>query len=183
MSNLSQPLEHPLLRAVAMASAALDDVAAAGTDPLFLPVQDKGALLRELTALAARVAALRAEVLAVADDLAAETADRSAGTWLAVETRSEPRDCLFDERLGKALRERWPQVREAVRAGRITWQQAGIVTHALDQLPKALDSELVGKAEGHLVTEAGQFGPRQLRRLGRKVLEVVGARRGRRSRA
>jgi hypothetical protein len=62
---------------------------------------------------------------------------------------------------------------QAVRAGRITWAQAEVVSQALEALPDALDEELVVKAESHLLAEAGQFGPRHLRRLGRKVLEVV----------
>jgi hypothetical protein len=119
------------------------------------------------------VTALRADVLAVADDLTDQTADRSPGTWLAVETRTERREAIHDERLGATLRHRWPQVAAAVRAGWITWQQAGVVSEALDALPGTLDAELVAKAESHLLAEAGQFGPRQLCRLGRKVLEVV----------
>jgi hypothetical protein len=174
MSNPSDP-SHPLLVASHAIKAALDEVA--DVDPLYLTTGDKARLLAELTTAAARITALRAEVLAVADDVAAQTADRSAGTWLAVETRTEPRETIADQRLGQRLRERWPGVRDAVRAGQLTWQQARIITHALDQLPTDLDSglepELVVKAEAHLVAEAGHHGPVALRRLGRKVLEVI----------
>jgi len=55
----------------------------------------------------------------------------------------------------------------------VTWEQAGVLVAALDALPQGLEPELVVKAEAHLVAEAGQFGPRRLARLGRKVLEVV----------
>src|SRR5262245_23233199 len=134
-SPVAQAPRHPLLVAVASACGALDEVAAAGVDPLFLPPRDKAVLLRELTGLVARATALRAEVLAVAEDLAEQTADRSAGTWLAVEVHVDRREAVADERLGTTLRERWPGVREAVRGGRITWQQAGILAGALDQLP------------------------------------------------
>jgi hypothetical protein len=129
--------------------------------------------LCELTALSARVTALRADVLAVADDVADQTADRSPGTWLAAETHTDRREALRDERLGVTLRQRWPQVGRAVRAGRITWQQAEVAAQALDALPETLDADMVAKAEAHLVAEAGRFEPRHLRRLGRKVLEVV----------
>jgi hypothetical protein len=171
--TISDTSPHPLLAAVAAMHAALDDLAAAGADPLYLPTPQKGTLLRELTALAARVSAVRADVLAVADDLADQTADRSPGTWLAAETRTDRREAIHDERLGAALRRRWPRVGEAVRAGRITWQQAGVVSQALDTLLDTADEDLLAKAEAHLLAEAGQFGPQELRRLGRKVLEVV----------
>jgi hypothetical protein len=170
---ISGTSSHPLLAAVAAMHAALDEVTAAGVDPLYCSTPDKKALLVDLTRLSARVTAVRAEVLAVAEDVALEAADRSAGTWLAIESRTEVRDLIGHERLGARLRDHWPAVREATRAGRVSWEQAGIITHALDQLPGDLDRELVAKAEAHLVTEAGQFGPRPLRRLARKILEVI----------
>jgi hypothetical protein len=71
------------------------------------------------------------------------------------------------------LRTRWPAVSDAVRRGRVTWEQAGVLVQALEELPGDLEPELRAKAEAHLVSEAGRFDPRRLRRLGRKVLEVV----------
>jgi hypothetical protein len=162
---------HPLLAATAAIAATLDEVAE--VDPLYLPTPDKARLLAELTTLSARITALRAEALAVADDLAAQTADRAPGTWLATATRTDPREAIAHERLGRTLRERWPGVHEAARAGRITWQQAAIITDTLYDLPAMMDGELVAKAEAHLITEAGQFGPTALRRLARRVLEVI----------
>ncbi|HEX4472095.1 MAG TPA: DUF222 domain-containing protein, partial [Nocardioides sp.] len=163
--------EHPLLAAARVIDAALDDVA--GLDPIYLTTGDKAALLVGLTRLTARVTALRADVLAVAEDLADQTADRSPGTWLAVETRTDRREAIADERLGTTLRDRWPALAQAARSGQVTWQQAGVLTHALDDLPQQVDPELLVKAEAHLLAEAGQFPPTQLRRLGRKVLEVI----------
>ena len=75
-------------------------------------------------------------MLAVAEDLADQTADRTPGTWLAVETRTDPREAIHDERLGVVLRSRWPQLRAAVRGGQVTWAQAGIISQALDDLPE-----------------------------------------------
>lgn len=48
-----------------------------------------------------------------------------------------------------------------------------MIVRALEALPDDLDRELLVKAETHLVAEAGHFRPPELRRLGRKVLEVV----------
>ncbi|HEX3929320.1 MAG TPA: DUF222 domain-containing protein, partial [Nocardioides sp.] len=163
--------EHALVAAARGIEAALDDVA--GSDPIFATTREKATLLVTLSRIGARVSALRADVLAVADDVAETTADRSPGAWLAAETRTDRREAARDERLGATLRERWPIVAEAVRVGRITWEQAQIIATALGQLPGDLEPELVAKAEAHLVTEAGQFGPVELRRLARKVLEVI----------
>lgn len=156
--------------------AALDEVTQVGVDPMYLSTDGKKALLVELTRLSARVTALRAEALAVAEDVAEQTADRTAATWLSTEAHTDVRETLADERLGRRLREAWPQIREAARAGQVTWEQAGIIARTLDQLPTGpdgLDPELVAKAEAHLVAEAGHFAPKPLRRLARKVLEVI----------
>jgi hypothetical protein len=171
MSISSPAPVHPLLAAVCAVGEVLDEVV--GVDPLFASIQDKAQLLSELTGAITRLTAVRADVLAVADDLADQKGARSAGAWLAAQTRTSRGEAAHDERLGAVLRERWPQVREAVRSGQITWEQAGILTRSLDELPTSLEPELLPKAEAHLLAEAGQFGPRQLARLGRKVLQVV----------
>src|SRR4051812_27430379 len=100
-SSPSSP-SHPLLAAAATMHATLDDVA--GTDPLYLSVGEKSALLVELTTALTRLAALRAEVLAVADDVALDHGARSAGTWLAGQPHLSRREAVHDERLGSTLR-------------------------------------------------------------------------------
>ena len=117
MSNSSRPHLHPLLAAAQVVGAALDE--AVGVDPLYLSTKDKSALLVELTRSLARLSGLRAEVLAVADDLAAQTGMRSAASWLAVETRTSRREAAHDEQLGVALRDRWTGLGAAVAAGRV----------------------------------------------------------------
>src|SRR5262245_4196047 len=162
---------HPLLAATRACAAALDEVA--GVDPLYADSGSKQALLVELTRLAARVTALRAQVLAVSGDLAAASGARSAATVLGLETRTSHREAGAAERLGAARGDRWTGVGDAVAAGSITWEQAGVLVRSLDDLPDDLDPELLAKAEAHLVTEAGHFERTALRRLGRRVLEVV----------
>ena len=51
--------------------------------------------------------------------------------------------------------------------------QARAIGKALDDLPTEVDPELRTQAEQHLVTEAAHFGPRDLKVLGRRVLEVL----------
>ena len=77
MSITSPHPEHPLLAAARTLGKALDG--AAGVDPLFLSTDQKASLLVELTRVISRVTALREAVLAVSDDLADQTSNRSAG--------------------------------------------------------------------------------------------------------
>ena len=51
--------------------------------------------------------------------------------------------------------------------------QARVMVEALDALPKDLGDDQCAKAEAHLVEQAADFGPRELRRLGRGLLEVI----------
>src|SRR5262245_53691368 len=109
---MPNPPTHPLLAATRACAKVLDEVA--GVDPLFADGAAKQALLVELTRLTARITALRAQVLAVSGDLAAETGARSAATVLAIETRTSHPEAVAAERLGLALRDRWTGVGDAV---------------------------------------------------------------------
>jgi hypothetical protein len=88
--SISPSPSHPLLAAAAAVHGVLDEAAA--TDPLYLPTQDKTTLLVDLTAAIARLTVLRADVLAVADDVALDHGARSAGAWLAGHTGTSGRD-------------------------------------------------------------------------------------------
>jgi hypothetical protein len=171
MSISSGPATHPLLVAVAAVHDRLDEVA--GVDPMYADTAGKALLLRELTRVLSRLSALRADVLAVAGDVAVDGIARTPGAWLAREAHLSPREGIAQERLGVALRDRWHHLGDAALAGRVTWEQTGVLFRCLDDLPDDLDQELSVKAEAHLVAEAGHFGPAELRRLGRHVLEVV----------
>ena len=167
----SPSLEHPVLRCADRIAAALDDVAE--VDPTFLPTSDKVRALLELSRVEERLHELRLRVLATADDVARDAGQRSAGAWLAHQTRCGRAQAKSAEQLAEALAARWPQVRAALAAGQVTRGQARVIVASLDGLPDKLDPELRRKAEAHLIAEAGHFGPAQLRVLGRKVLEVL----------
>jgi hypothetical protein len=162
--------EHPLLRALSAASAALDDVAE--LDPAFLPRRDKERALLAVQHELARLEGLRLELLGSAAEVADDHAARSAGVWLAAETRSGVHEGVRSQRLAERL-SRWTEVRAALRAGALNPEQAAVIVAALDALPDDLDPELVAKAGAQLLSDAGHFGPRELRVLGRRVLDVV----------
>ena len=48
-----------------------------------------------------------------------------------------------------------------------------MIRRAIAALPSSVDADVVAKAEAHLVAQAAVFGPKELGRLGRRILEVV----------
>ena len=158
MSNSSRAAEHPLVRAVLTASAALDDVAATGADPLYVPTPQKGSLLRELTALAARVrpCAPTSWRLPTTWPTRPQTARPASGWPPKPAPRSARRSTTSAS--APAFASGGPGARGG--PGRAGHLAAGRDHRpALDALPDTLDAELVAKAEAHLLAEAGQFGP------------------------
>jgi Domain of unknown function (DUF222) len=168
-----EPIARPPLVSCADAiEAALKDVA--GADPAFLKTEDKADVLLRLHALEGRMTALRLRVMAAAGELAVTTADHSVATWLAAETRTDPRAQAGDLALASALERRWSRLSEAVAEGSVNLPQARVIAAALEELPATeVGPEAIARAEEALVVYAGTYGPRELRQLGRRVLEVA----------
>lgn len=171
MSQVVVPFRHPLVRAVDEVGALLDSVAE--SQPAFLTTGEKETLLVGLRRQITRLEALEARALAAAGDVADERGARSAGAWLALETRQDPSAGRSAQRLADGLYQRWPIVATAYAAGAVWTAQARVIGRALDDLPAELDADLRCRAEQHLVDEAAHFCPRDLRVLGRRVLEVL----------
>jgi hypothetical protein len=149
----------------------MDDLLA--LDPASLTTAERQQALRDLTRLECRVHAAKLRVLAVSGDIAIQTGARSTGHWLAHETREQIGTALMQERVAVAVGERWTRVGAAMAGGSVNLAQARVITEALDALPEDLDPEVRDKGEAYLVTEAAHFGPRDLKRLGAKLLEVI----------
>jgi hypothetical protein len=172
MSQAPLPqLEHPFQRCGAAVAAAIDE--AAGSSPTFLTTPAKAEVLTELSRQIARLEGMRLAVLAVADDVADEAATRSAGLWLAQTSRLERPEGRRLQRLAEALDRRYAELGSALWSGAISRPQADVIAAALDALPADVDDQTRLKAERHLVECAAEFGPRELRVLGRRVLDVV----------
>ncbi len=141
--------------------------------PSWTPADKRAALLR-LTRLEAQLAALKLRVMAVADDVAwprvlvtwrrwspttpVATAVRTVATWHS------------------PLRLTGAGGRWAGRSGQgeVNLAQARVITHALEELPtEKVSADDLTRAEDYLVEQAAHFGPRELRVLGRRVLEMV----------
>ena len=162
---------HPVLACADAIGSALKDVA--DLDPVFMTTPDKQTALLQLTELAGRVEELRLRVLAAAGDVAEQVAARDQAAWLAHAAHLDRPECRRDLRLARALEARWYALAAGLREGTVNPAQAAVIVRALADLPEDLDSEIRDRAEAHLVEQAGQFGPRSLRILGRRVLHVV----------
>jgi hypothetical protein len=147
----------------------LDELASIG--PEFRTRGERRDFLLRVARAKARLAAEELRVLAASDDIAEETGDRSTAAWLATQTRDNHGTVRRQAALAASLTSKWNRTADALGAGEINLAQAKVVVEALEALPDDLGDDLVVKAEAYLVEQAESFGPRELRGLGRGVLE------------
>jgi hypothetical protein len=163
--------QHPVVACAERVGQELAEIAAVPVE--FMSAEEKAAALLAVSAAADRVAAIKLRLLASADDVAAGAGARDAGAWLAHETRGDRHEQLRDLRLGEALSRRWQGLGDGLAHGAVNLAQTRVIAHALDQLPADVPAEVVAMAEEQLVEFAAEFGPRDLRVLGRRILDVV----------
>ncbi len=171
MTQEAVPLQHPLERCVAAVRAVIDD--AAGSSAAYLSTAAKREVLLGLSQGIARLEAMRLAVLAAASDVADEDAARSPGVWLGLHARVDRPEAARLQRLAEALDERYAAVAAGLLSGALSRAQAEVIVAALDDLPSDVEAEVRAEAERHLVEHAPDFGPRELRVLGRRILDVV----------
>ena len=124
-----QPVRvHPVLACADAIEQALKDVR--GVDPDFMKTDEKAAALCRLDRVADQVTALRLRVMAGARDVADVTADHSVATWLAAETRTDPRDRAGELALARSLERRWTRTGAAVADGSVNLPQASVIARA-----------------------------------------------------
>ena len=153
-----------------MIDAALKSVS--DVDPIFMTTADKAAALLILQAEQDRVGELKLRVLGTAADVADAAGSRSPGAWLAFRAHLETPAARREEKLAVALAG-YEAVRAAVSSGHASLAQAEVIVSALAALPDELAGDLVAKAEALLVGYCAEFGPKQLRRLGARLLDVL----------
>ena len=163
-------VRHPILRTIDQIGAALDAVA--DIEPAFMGTEDKRVALVEIGRLGSRLDELRLRVLAGADEVGAETGARDAADWVAQATQSDIRAARSDRHLARLLRER-PLVTEGLRTGKVSTAQAHAIVNGIAELPSDLGPELTTRAEETLVGYAAYHRPAELRRLARRILDVV----------
>ena len=169
--SASPTRDHPLVAGVKAARRSISGVAE--VEPVYMRATDKADALVEIAALRAQVDELEMRVLAASGDLAQDNGARDAGQWLAHETHLDPRTCHGELKLAEAIDQKWRRVADGMRAGSVNRVQAQVIVAALEKLPPEIDQVTRRRAEKHLVELSGQFGPRELRILGDRILAVV----------
>lgn len=162
---------HPVLACVETIDAALREVA--GAEVGFLPMAEREAAMNRLVGLSSRLEGLGLRLMAASEDVAAEHGALDVAAHLAVVTRSERPAMRRRLRLARALDRRWHRLATAVGGGEVNVEQAHVIAAALDALPDRVGVEVKTLAEERLVAEAASFGPRELRTLGRRILDLV----------
>lgn len=161
---------HPIIEGAAGLHASLKDVASVG--PAFMTTGDKQAALVALTEVRSQLDAVIARVLAASDDVGEVHGLRDAAAWLAAETRTTRRETRRDLALGRAL-ERHADIATALTSGELRTEQARVIAEAVDALPANVDSETCERAESVLLELAAQHDARDLKQIGKRILDVV----------
>ena len=168
---------HPILGFIAALAGALDRVLV--HEPAFMTPHDQAKALTELHRQRTRLEALELKVLAAADrnrvgvETGPQVGATSTAAWLAHHTLTDRPATAAKVKLARALDSDHPQTASGLAAGDYSVEHAAAAVHALDDLPDDLDPDLVARAEKTLVEEAHHLTPRQLRTVGRHLLEVV----------
>jgi hypothetical protein len=171
-SSLDRAIPHPLLGCLESTDAALKEVVDVPVG--FMAPVEKRSVLVGLTHVEAQVAAQKLRVMAVSDGVAMTEGARDIAALLTHDTRTDAGTNRRDLALAEALDKRWTVVATALGQGELNLAQTHVIIHALDELPTdTVPAEVLSAAEEHLVTQAAEFGPRELRILGRRILDIV----------
>lgn len=162
---------HPVLTTTGAVDGLLADLVDVPVD--YLPTDDKREALLTIDCVAARLESLRLRLIAAAADVAEDEGCRDVAAWLVARTRADRGSSRRAQRLAHSLATRWERLAATLAAGALNPDQAEVIARALDELPDDVPAETRALAESHLVEQAQHFGPRELRLLGRRILDVV----------
>jgi hypothetical protein len=164
---------HPIVGFTTALGRALDRVLT--HEPAFMTVEDKKTVLVELARQQARLEALELKVLAAADrnDVGAESGATSTGAWLSHVTLADQAEAGARVKLARALDSELSQTQSGLAAGDYSTAHAAVIARALGDLPPDLEPDVIARAEKTLVEEAHHLTPKQLRTVGRHLLDVV----------
>jgi hypothetical protein len=165
---------HPLHVFAGRLSAALDDLV--GVSMLSLSPGETAETTLELTRALSRLRGLQLSTIAHAEvvDVAATVDATSTAAWLRSVVPVTGPGAVRDVKLASALgRDAHVPTAQALAEGRVLAEQAPVIVAAVDALPATVTVEERRKATEHLVDLARVHDARELRVLGRRVLEVV----------
>jgi hypothetical protein len=167
---------HAVVRFSASLHGALDRLADVPTWSMS-PGDQREALV-ELARAQARLSELRLRVLVQADrdDVGADSGATSTPAWLAHATKTSRTAAFRDLHLAAKLDETFTATRQALAAGVIDVEKAAIVTAAVEALTSEYDDLPAGtreRAEAHMLDQAQVFDAPTLRKLAKRLFEVV----------
>ena len=167
---------HQLLQFARAVEGALDRVAQAPAWSM-APAEQRETLMR-LERAKARLAEVEMRVLVSADrnQVGADSGATSTTAWLADATHQTRMRCSASLRLAEELDEAFGATRVALRDGCIDVDQARVIVEAVHLLGEEYDDLPAGthiRAEEHLLDLAREFDAVVLRRLGKRLFEVV----------
>ena len=166
----------PVLRMCDSLDADLDALA---TSPAWaLSPDEQAEAVVALRRQRARLKELELRCLVAADrnQVGADSGATSTPAWLADRTASTRAACFRDLRLAEQLDEDFDRTRRALAAGVIDAEKAAVIVSAVTALTDEHDdlpADTHERAEEHLLALAVRFDPRELRRLGKRLYEVV----------
>ncbi len=174
-ANLDLPAEGTprVLAFLRRLHAVLDDVTEATA--WTLTVEELAEAVTGMHAAVSRLVGLEWALLAQADraGVGTSTAATSTAAWLQDEARLPRRVALEQVRVARALDSDLSLTGTAVRAGRMSPDQATAAVAAVSRLPDWLGEGERRRAEAHLVELARTLDSAGLRRAGRHLLDVV----------
>ena len=172
-------MTHPIVACASDIRASLKGVA--GVNPTFMSTEDKAAALQGLVRAEAQLAELRLRVLADAGDLAGRPPPRTRrGGWPMRRGCGSTRPAPTWRSRGAGPEH--PVVAAAMRDGDVDCRAGAGDPPCPGRAARQRGRGQRRAAEAHLVGEAAVFGPKELARLGRHVLDVVARRSPRRPR-
>ncbi|MGI8701060.1 MAG: DUF222 domain-containing protein [Nocardioidaceae bacterium] len=143
-----------------------------GLEPGSLSDAEQAQLLRDLTRIGSRVAALKLRVLAAAGGAARRAGSSGPGAWAASLTNADPAVAHRQAGLGTDL-EKHPATRQALSCGQLSPEHAEVILRADSQLPSGTSRQDRDRIEAKLVDKAETMSPSALRRAARRSIEAV----------
>ena len=139
-----------------------------------MSTQDAEQALLSLTRVRGQLDALLMRVLRQAEAVGAgmDTGATSTTNWWSHATRTTRAEAHRTARLAKALEEH-DEVAQGLATGDLRTDQARVIADAVDDLPDEVEDWVPAAATRFLLDKAGEHDAKELRVLGRRLLEAV----------
>lgn len=164
-------MTHQITEALEVISGAFDDVAE--VNPLFMSASVRSDAIRDAFEVRARLDELILRMMVDSAEVVCASADRDIAAWTRHTARLSIDQARRMQALALDLDRNYPLVAAGMREGAVNIEQARAIVEELNELPAEIGSTVLAKAEAAQVEHAARFDPHQLRRLGRKILDVV----------